>query len=341
MADVTKVPGSGSNIPGPEPAKVDAKRFEEAKKRVGDSEEKQKKGNKKQTESEEELKADIRTGALEPDKAAEGAKKGQKVPQIQAVGESEKRQPQSQKRREEIVPEAAVEAPTAAAPMQRITPVKIEAELTKLETKLETIAQPPAPPLEPAAQMPIPAEKKVEEEIKTKEKEEVAKKVTVKKKVEKAEAHAEAAPVVPPAASTLGPLFIGPASAAAPSYMTLKPEILALFEKMVGVISVMKDMNDTETTIHLNTPEFANSKFFGAQIVIKEYSTAPLAYNIEFQGTAQNAADIEKEVGAFMNAFQTGNHNFSIHRFESRLLQQQPEKPLFHRKEPPPEKEKE
>ena len=99
-----------------------------------------------------------------------------------------------------------------------------------------------------------------------------------------------------------------------------------------------KESGINETTIHLNSAEYANSRFAGSQIVIREFSTAPLAYNIELIGTPQNAALFEQNVGSLMNAFQAGHHNFTVNRIDTRLASQRPDKPVFHRKETSSEK---
>src|SRR6185437_7397233 len=102
-----------------------------------------------------------------------------------------------------------------------------------------------------------------------------------------------------------------------------------LFERMVMSIAVMMDQGIQETTIHLSPNEF--SLFGGAQLVIREYSTAPKAFNIEFLGNAHNTALFAKSVEDLMKTHQNGKYNYRINRIETSL--QRAEKPLFHRKE--------
>jgi hypothetical protein len=109
---------------------------------------------------------------------------------------------------------------------------------------------------------------------------------------------------------------------------------------MVSQIFIMQANGINETTIHLNTPEFASSMFAGAQIVIKEYSTAPLAFNIEFLGSPQNSLYFEQNIATLRAAFASEDRKYTINRIESRLLSKQ-EKPLFHRKEKTSDKGKE
>ena len=98
----------------------------------------------------------------------------------------------------------------------------------------------------------------------------------------------------------------------------------------MGVMTVMKEADMTETTIHLNDP---NGPYFGTEIVIRQYSAAPLTFNIEFFSTAQNNAIFEANIGQLMNAFQAGNYNFRVHRIETSLKEEERERPLFHRKD--------
>ena len=326
MNDISKLSGGNPLDPGPGaqgPLKPGTDKFKEMMK-VGDSEKRQKRGKKRQSESEEDLKAELATRAASSEKEIEGAHKKNKIPKIQQVGESEKRQPSAQKRAEEVAPEKVTTS------HEKITQVRIEGELEELETRLENLTY-------QGDANSIVFEEKIEEEMQqVEDKQEPAAKLAVKKE----KIQQEAIPAVFPASSALGPSFIAPASETPPAYATLNPEVLALFEKMVGVISVMKESGIKETIIHLNSAEYANSRFAGSEIIIREFNTAPLAYNIELVGTPQNAALFEQNVGALMSAFQTGKYGFTVNRIDTRVASPRPDKPVFHRKETSSEKEK-
>jgi hypothetical protein len=115
-------------------------------------------------------------------------------------------------------------------------------------------------------------------------------------------------------------------------YALLHPHIMELFERMVGTMSIMHLSGVNETVINLNAQKFASSVFFGTQIIIKEYSSAPLAYNIQINGSSQALALLERNSAMLMAAFQHGNYAFRVHRLEPGLLE---EKPKVRRKEPP------
>ncbi len=131
-------------------------------------------------------------------------------------------------------------------------------------------------------------------------------------------------PGIPMAAET-------PPAAPPPPYTYLHPQVLDLFERMAGVITVMTSSGITETTIQLTAPQFASSIFFGAQIIIQEFSTAPRAFNIQLVGTPQAVSLFQSNADDLMAAFQNGNYNFKVNRLDTRIASE--ERPLFKRKE--------
>ena len=88
---------------------------------------------------------------------------------------------------------------------------------------------------------------------------------------------------------------------------------------MISVISILKDSGVTETTIHLISPEFANSQLFGSQVIIREYSTAPLVYNIEFMGNPQAARLFQKNLNQLRSAFNDPKYRFRVNRLEASI----------------------
>ncbi len=115
-----------------------------------------------------------------------------------------------------------------------------------------------------------------------------------------------------------------------PSYTTLTPQVMELFDRMVGTMTVMSASDMTETVITLNAPQFASSVFFGSQIIIQEFSSAPKQFNIKLNGSAQAVALFQGNADDLMAAFQGGKFGFKVHRLETGILEDQP---LFKRKE--------
>ncbi len=120
------------------------------------------------------------------------------------------------------------------------------------------------------------------------------------------------------------------AETAPAAYTYLHPQVLDLFERMVGVVTVMSDAGITQTTVTLSNPEYAKSAFFGAQIIITEYASAQKSFNIQIVASPQGVALFHANVDDLVAAFQNGKYNFKINRIEASLAA---EKPLFHRKE--------
>lgn len=328
MADVTKVSGPIPNEPSRESREIKpgTDKFKDLMK-IDKSGEREKKKKKRQEEAEEDTKAELRTGSTTPDRVSE-AKKAQDFKKIQKIGESEKRQSMAQKRAEES--SAAEEAAAAEVTQKKIESFNLDqVESVALEKKGAT----------PSYTGQVQEKEAVQEKIEAAEEKKQEEAVQIRKQIKK-EIAKPSPMATTPAATPLGPLFIAPAPQTTPAYMQLSSEMLALFEKMVSQIFIMQTNGINETTIHLNTPEFASSIFSGAQIVIKEYSTAPLTFNIEFLGSTQNTLYFEQNIGSLRAAFASEERKYSINRIESRLLQKQ-EKPHFHRKEKPSDKGKE
>lgn len=109
---------------------------------------------------------------------------------------------------------------------------------------------------------------------------------------------------------------VAPTAPVASPYAQLPPHVMALFERMVGVMTVIQETGVTETTINLNNPEQAKSPFFGSQIVIREFSSAPKQFNIEMLGTPQSTPIFTGHVNELVAAFQAGNYNFKVNRID-------------------------
>jgi len=123
-------------------------------------------------------------------------------------------------------------------------------------------------------------------------------------------------------------MFSSSGSSASAIQPMLTQEIEAIFEKMASCMVVMTSSGETETTMVMDKP---GSLFFGTQITIREFSTAPKAFNVEITSLAQALNAIELNKSSLLSAFQHGNFNFSVHRLETYL--QNEERPVLHRKE--------
>lgn len=117
------------------------------------------------------------------------------------------------------------------------------------------------------------------------------------------------------------------------AYVNFSAQMLDIFERMVGVMTVLKSSGMTQTTIHLTGPQFASSIFNGCQITIQEFSSAPKSFNIQFVGSPQAVQAFEAKIPMINSAFSAGNYDFKVNRLEANLSRT--EGPVLHRKEEP------
>ncbi|MBI3237027.1 MAG: hypothetical protein HYZ48_04940 [Chlamydiales bacterium] len=118
----------------------------------------------------------------------------------------------------------------------------------------------------------------------------------------------------------------------------LSSEIEALFEKMASLMLLHDSALEEETTFFLEGKQFQNSLFYGTQIKITEFSSAPKAFNVSIATTYPALVQLEVHKAALLKAFARGGFSFSVHRLD---LEVRDEKPLVHRKEDLSEEEEE
>lgn len=129
------------------------------------------------------------------------------------------------------------------------------------------------------------------------------------------------APAPTPEAAAVGfAVPTAPSETTAP-YLNLTSGVMDLFERMVGTMTVMTLTGETQTTLNLTAPQFANSLFYGAQITITEFSTAPKVFNISFLGNTAAAAKVfDNNVADLVAAFKAGQYNFEVGRIDVGLV---------------------
>lgn len=136
------------------------------------------------------------------------------------------------------------------------------------------------------------------------------------------------APSLPLLPTHVHPMAFAAASTATPY---LSPQTVSLFFQMVGQIYVMTaPPGVSETQIVLNSPSYAESKFYGATITIEKYATAPDSFNIRLTGNDAAVASFRENIPSLLTAFQNSNLPFRIGRVEAVYSM---ERPVFRRKE--------
>lgn len=230
-------------------------------------------------------------GAKAPAKGPEEAKKKEEPGLAPPAKKVEKKAEEK-----EAMLKGAFEAPLEGKVPEEKKPVE------KKEEKTPEIPLPPAPPL------PEGAWEAAKESEKKEPKEE-----------------AEFAPppilheIVPPLGAPPPAEMVAPSAISAP-FANLPPQVQQLYERMVGVMTVMHETGITQTTINLDNPRFTESVFFGAQIIITEFSTAPKAFNIELLGNQQAVNLISQNSEELVAAFQAGQYNFKVNRIDTGFL---------------------
>ena len=94
----------------------------------------------------------------------------------------------------------------------------------------------------------------------------------------------------------------------------------------------MKASGVSETVIKLNAPTGSRLSIFnGSEISIKEYSSAPKIFNIQFNGNPEAVNLVQGNLGNLMAALSDKEYNFKVNRFDIGLVSDKDE-PLFKRK---------
>ncbi|MFS8564537.1 MAG: hypothetical protein LVR00_09680 [Rhabdochlamydiaceae bacterium] len=241
------------------------------------------------------------------------AKKTQK---IEKAGESEKRQPKQQKKTAE---EIEADSTTISQPSKVEKPFDSSLENNKQDNAISSKKSPPPEP--------VPVDELLD--IEESERELEIKQTTPKNTPKKQQPKPVTVQMPLPSTPVNTPNLLASSSGIAPAYASLKPEMFALFERLLGSMSVMNTSGISETTIELNAAEF--STFAGAKIVIREHSTAPKSFNIEFLGNAETVALFSNSMAGLVAAFKHGEYAFQVNRIDASLLKT--ERPHFHRKE--------
>ena len=177
------------------------------------------------------------------------------------------------------------------------------------------------PPLIKATKGESKKEEKVEEESSFQEssgiKTTVSESKELQKDKEEEDDEEESIPSTTPSSiQSLFPPFIYMDGIKLPSYTKLSPEVFALFEQLSWVITIRETLQEklekTQTSFILDGPQFSSSIFYGSQITIEEFASAPKEYNIYFSGS-QEARDLfDAHKAELEDAFHTGGFSFTV-----------------------------
>jgi hypothetical protein len=94
-----------------------------------------------------------------------------------------------------------------------------------------------------------------------------------------------------------------------PPYAQFPPQVFELFQKLVGMMTVMQFQGKTTTSIVLNMP---NSGLDGAHIDIEHYDTAPHAFNISFFSSPEGQKILDENITTLEQQLRSNLPQFEI-----------------------------
>lgn len=104
--------------------------------------------------------------------------------------------------------------------------------------------------------------------------------------------------------------------------MAPRPSYVELFETLCTALTSLSTESFSQTTFYIKGESFKNSIFYGSEIEIKEYKTAPREFNILIKTSEVGAFLVQTHMQEFWKLFQEKKYSFTINRMETDLLQQ-------------------
>lgn len=96
-------------------------------------------------------------------------------------------------------------------------------------------------------------------------------------------------------------------------------DVYLFFEQLCSKMIIQASSHSTETTLVIDNP---HSLFFGTEITIKEFSTAPKVFNIEVLSHPTAIQTIESHSEHLLCLFRQEHFPFSVHRFDTHIRQE-------------------
>ncbi len=103
----------------------------------------------------------------------------------------------------------------------------------------------------------------------------------------------------------------------APVYTKLSSEMYELLETVSGVILIEKNESKTSTIVTLNMP---NTVFNGSKLVLDQYSTAPMIYNIQLLGSPEAVKVFAENLSSLSQSFEAMQYNFEVKLLQPILI---------------------
>jgi hypothetical protein len=123
---------------------------------------------------------------------------------------------------------------------------------------------------------------------------------------------------VPLSPSLLSTTFIQDTATPLASLPSTSPWLFILESASQGISHLVMN-NVNETTLTLNGPLFINTPLEGVKVIVREYSTAPQAFNIHFVCSPLALSYLEPHLKTLSSLFQNRRYPFSIHSVDADL----------------------
>ena len=100
---------------------------------------------------------------------------------------------------------------------------------------------------------------------------------------------------------------------------SIAPSVDMFFEKVEETLIIAQGAQSTETRILLESPKWESSPFYGSEIIVEEFSSAPKIFNVKIIASPEAAKIIELNTPSFMQLFEERKFPFRLNRIDTGL----------------------
>lgn len=97
-------------------------------------------------------------------------------------------------------------------------------------------------------------------------------------------------------------------------------ETLKFFDTVCNQLVFLENEGISRTTLSLDSEHLRDSPFYGARIVLEEFSTAPKLFNISITAGNQAITLIQTHLAGFMQLIEEKKFSFGVHRVDTDCL---------------------
>ncbi len=97
-------------------------------------------------------------------------------------------------------------------------------------------------------------------------------------------------------------------------------EAIEFLDRLCSEMLVTQTETSSQTTFVLESEQFAGSSFYGAEITIEEFSTAPKLFNVSIKASDLAVTIIQTHLAGLLNLLEKRDFSFGINRIDTSLL---------------------